>query len=82
MSFLDEANFLGSTPQVEMELPQALADQLTNDVLQAPADGVIVPEGWIRLPGGIIMRKSTALILGVAIALVMVWWYQKRKKKK
>ena len=80
MSFLDEANFLGSTPQVEMELPQALADQLTNDMVQAPAD-IVVPEGWIRLPGGIIMRKSTALILGVAIAIVMVWWFKKRKKK-
>lgn len=62
-----------------MQLPQELADALTNDVAQAPAD-IVVPEGWIRLPGGIIMKKATALLLGVAIALVLVWWYKKKKK--
>jgi hypothetical protein len=78
---LDEANFLGSSPQVGMQLPQELADQLADDVAPAPADGIMLPEGWIRLPGGIIMKKSTALLLGLCIALVMVWWYKNKKKK-
>lgn len=81
MSFLDESNYLGSSPQVQMELPQALADQLAADVAPAPADSIALPEGWIRLPGGIIMKKSTAIILGIAIAVFLVWWYQKKKKK-
>lgn len=79
MSFLDE-QFLGSAPQVEMQLPQELTDALRTDVAQAPADGILVPEGWVRLPGGIIMKKATALLLAVAITLAVVWWYQKRKK--
>lgn len=64
-----------------MQLPQELADALTNDVAPAPATDIMVPEGWVRLPGGIIMKKSTALLLGVCIALVMVWWYKNKKKK-
>ena len=63
-----------------MQLPQDLADQLIDNVAPAPADGIVVPEGWIRLPGGIIMRKATALILGLAIAIAVIWWYKKKKK--
>lgn len=79
MSFLDE-QYLGTTPQVEMQLPQELADALRTDVAPAPADGIVVPEGWVRLPGGIIMKKSTAMLLTIAIIIALVWWYKKRKK--
>jgi len=80
VSFLDESNYLGSTPQVEMQLPQELTDALRTDVAQAPGDGIMVPDGWVRLPGGIIMKKATALILTVAIIVAIVWWYKKHKK--
>ena len=62
-----------------MELPQELIQQLAADTVPS-AEGVTVPDGWIRLPGGIIMKKTTAILLGVAIALVIVWFYTKKKK--
>jgi hypothetical protein len=80
VSFLDESNYLGSTPQTQMQLPQELTDALQGDVAPAPADGIMLPEGWIRLPGGIIMKKATALLLAVAITIAIVWWYKKHKK--
>jgi len=80
VSYLDDSNYLGSTPQVQMQLPQELMQQLGADVAQSP-DGVVVPDGWIRLPGGIVMKKTTAILLGLALAVFMVWWYTKKKKK-
>lgn len=81
MSYLDDSNnYLGAAPQVQMSLPTELMQQLAGDVTTSP-DGVLVPDGWIRLPGGIIMKKTTAIILGLAIAVALVWWYSKKKKK-
>lgn len=80
MSYLDDSNYLGSTPQVQMGLPQELIHQLAGDIAPA-AEGVMIPDGWIRLPGGIIIKKTTAIILGMALTVVLVWWYTKKKKK-
>jgi LPXTG-motif cell wall-anchored protein len=80
VSYLDDSNYLGSTPQVQMQLPQELMQQLGADVAQSPV-GVVVPVGWIRLPGGIVMKNTTAILLGLALAVFMVWWYTKKKKK-
>lgn len=81
MSYLDDSNnYLGASPQVQMSLPTELMQQLAGDVTASP-DGVVVPDGWIRLPGGIIMKKTTAIVLGLAIAVALVWWYSKKKKK-
>lgn len=81
MGYLDESQFLGDAPQAPMALPSELAQQLAADIAPAPADGIVVPEGWVRLPGGIIIKKGTLILLGVAIAVALAYWYSKRKKK-
>ncbi len=80
MSYLDESNYLGSAPQAQMQLPQELLQQLAGDMAPAPQN-LPVPEGWISLPGGIVMKKSTAILLGLALAAVLIWWYTRKKKK-
>lgn len=60
-----------------MQLPTELAEQLAQDVAQAP----VAPEGWVSLPGGIIIKKNTLIILGVALAVAIVWWYTRKKKR-
>jgi LPXTG-motif cell wall-anchored protein len=79
VGYLDE-NYLGDTPQMQMSLPAELADQLAGEVVPA-ADNIPVPEGWTRLPGGIIIKKSTLLILGLALAIFLVWYFKKKKKE-
>lgn len=79
MSYLDESNYLGSAPQVQMQLPQELIQQLAGDVVPS-LDNAVVPDGWVRLPGGIIIKKTTLILLGLALAVVLVWWYTKHKK--
>ena len=62
-------------------LPQELIDRLGDDTTPAPADGTL-PAGYVRLPGGIMMPKQTLLILGLAIAVVIVWLMTRKKNKK
>jgi hypothetical protein len=80
MGYLDE-NFLGDTPQAPMELPQELMETLAQHTAPAPPADVAVPEGWVRLPGNIVIKKTTLIVLGVVIALALVWWYTRKKKK-
>jgi hypothetical protein len=79
VGYLDESQFLGDAPQTQMQLPTELAQQLAADTMPDP--GGLVPADMIRLPGGIIMKKTTAILLGIAIALAFVYWYTQKKKK-
>lgn len=81
MAFLDEAAYLEDVQHSSMGLPQELMESLGADVTAAPAAGT-VPEGWVSLPGGIIIRKSTAILLGVALIVLVAWWYSNRKKRR
>ena len=72
MSYLSGSTYLGETMQAPMALPTELA--------QALADAEQTTE-MITLPGGIIMKKQTALILAI-IALGLAVWYMNKKKKK
>lgn len=63
-----------------MQLPSDLAQQLAADT--QPDPGGVIPTDMIRLPGGIIMKKTTALLLGLAIVLALVYWYTHKKKRK
>lgn len=78
MGYLDE-NYLGDTPQDPMQLPTELVEALAQNTAPAPV-GMAIPEGWVSLPGGIIIKKSTLIILGVAIVLAIVWWKTRKKK--
>lgn len=80
MAFLDEAAYLEDVQKTSMGLPQELMESLGADVTQAPAGAV--PEGWIALPGGIVIRKNTAILLGVALVVLIAWWYSNQKKRR
>ena len=80
MSYLEE-NYLGDALVAPMQLPKELTDQLRNDTMSL-ADNAPVPPDYVRLPGGIVMKKSTALILGAVIVVAVVWYMTKKKKKK
>lgn len=82
MSYLDDSQYLGTTPQVPMQLPDELAQQLAGYLGADPGANIVLPPDMIRLPGGIIMKKTTALVLGIAIVLALVYWYTSKKKKK
>ena len=62
-----------------MQLPTELAQQLAGAVVADP--GGVLSADLIRLPGGIVMKKTTALLLGVAIVIAFLYWYSKKKKK-
>lgn len=81
MAFLDEAAYLEDAQLNGMNLPQELAESLGADVATAPATGA-VPEGWVALPGGIVIKKNTAILLGVALVVLIAWWYSNRKKRR
>lgn len=78
MGYLDE-NYLGDNPQEPMQLPTELVEALAQSTAPVPAN-MVIPEGWVSLPGGIIIKKSTLIILGVAIVLAIVWWKTRKKK--
>ena len=80
MGYLDESQYLGDAPQAPMQLPADLAQQLAADT--QPDPGGMIPADMIRLPGGIIMKKTTAILLGIAIVLALVYWYTQKKKRK
>ena len=63
-----------------MQLPADLAQQLAADTQADP--GGMIPADMVRLPGGIIMKKTTAILLGIAIVLALVYWYTQKKKRK
>lgn len=79
MGYLDESQYLGDAPQMQMQLPTELAQQLAGSV--SPDPGGMLPADMVRLPGGIIMKKTTAILLGIAIVLALVYWYTQKKKK-
>ena len=79
MGYLDESAYLGDSPQMPMALPTELTDQLAGDIVPS-ADNLPIPEGWVRLPGGIIIKKTTLLILGLALAIFLVWYFKKKKE--
>ena len=72
MGYLNESNYLGETPQAQMELPSQLADALVTAEQSTE---------MITLPGGIVMKKQTAVILAL-VALGLALWYMKRRKKR
>ena len=76
---MDESQYLGDAPQAPMQLPTDLAQQLAGDTMPDP--GGMLPADMVRLPGGIIMKKTTAILLGIAIVLAFVYWYSRKKKK-
>lgn len=71
MGYLNESNYLGETPQAQMELPSQLADALVAAEQSAE---------MITLPGGIVMKKQTAVLLAL-VALGLALWYMNRRKK-
>lgn len=79
MGYLDESQYLGDAPQAQMQLPTELAQQLAGSVVSDP--GGALPADLIRLPGGIVMKKTTAILLGIAIVLTLVYWYTEKKEK-
>lgn len=72
MSYLAGTTYLGETVQAPMQLPTELS--------QALADAEQSTE-MITLPGGIVMKKQTAVILAI-VALGLLIWQMNRKKKK
>lgn len=72
MSYLAGTTYLGETVQAPMQLPTELS--------QALADAEQSTE-LITLPGGIVMKKQTAVILAI-VALGLLIWQMNRKKKK
>lgn len=72
MSYLQGTTYLGETIQAPMQLPTELS--------QALADAEQSTE-MVTLPGGIVMKKQTAVILAI-VALGLTLWYMNRKKKK
>jgi len=72
MSYLAGTTYLGETVQAPMQLPSELS--------QALADAEQTTE-LITLPGGIVMKKQTAVILAI-VALGLALWYMKKKKKR
>ena len=72
MGYLNESNYLGETPQAQMELPSQLADALVAAEQSTE---------MITLPGGIVMKKQTAVILAL-VALGLALWYMNRRKKR
>ena len=72
MNYLQGTTYLGETIQAPMQLPTELS--------QALADAEQSTE-MITLPGGIVMKKQTAVILAI-VALGLAIWYMNRKKKK
>lgn len=72
MSYLQGSTYLGEPMQAPMQLPTELS--------QALADAEQSTE-MITLPGGIVMKKKTAVILAI-VALGLALWYMKKKKKR
>ena len=72
MSYLQGSTYLGEPMQAPMQLPTELS--------QALADAEQSTE-MITLPGGIVMKKQTAVILAI-VALGLALWYMKKKKKR
>ncbi len=72
MSYLQGTTYLGETIQAPMQLPTELS--------QALADAEQSTE-MVTLPGGIVMKKQTAVLLAI-IALGLAIWYMNKKKKK
>jgi hypothetical protein len=73
MSYLNGTTYLGETVQAPMTLPTELA--------QALADAEQTTD-MITLPGGIIMKKQTAIILAIVALGIAIWYANKKKKKK
>lgn len=71
MGYLNESNYLGETPQAQMELPSQLADALVAAEQSTE---------MITLPGGIVMKKQTAVLLAL-VALGLALWYMNHRKK-
>lgn len=72
MSYLAGTTYLGETIQAPMQLPTELALAL--------ADAEQSTE-MITLPGGIVMKKQTAIILAI-VALGLALYYMNKKKKR
>lgn len=72
MSYLAGTTYLGETVQAPMQLPTELS--------QALADAEQSTE-MITLPGGIVMKKQTAVIIAI-VALGLLIWQMNRKKKR
>jgi hypothetical protein len=71
VGYLNESNYLGETPQAQMELPSQLADALVAAEQSTE---------MITLPGGIVMKKQTAVLLAL-VALGLALWYMNHRKK-
>jgi hypothetical protein len=77
-SYLDDT-YLGGAEDGNYEIGSA-------DSLPAVAQDAMTPapapqQGMIRLPGGIVLPKSTAIILAAIAIAIAIWWWQKSKKK-
>lgn len=73
MSYLNGTAYLGEPMQAPMQLPAELS--------QALADAEQTTE-MITLPGGIVMKKQTAIILAIVALGLALWYMNKGKKKK
>lgn len=79
MSYLEDA-YLGDPMVAPMQLPTALTDQLKDHMFPLGADAPL-PADMIRLPGGIVMKRNTALLLGAVLIIALVWYLTRKKKK-
>jgi hypothetical protein len=75
-SYLDDT-FLGGAEDDNYEV--GAADNLPA-VYQGPQAPAVASDS-IRLPGGIVIPKQTAILLAIVIA-VAIWWLLKSKKRK
>lgn len=73
-SYLDDT-FLGGAEDGNYEVGSA-------DNLPAVSQGPVNQPAVVRLPGGIVIPKQTAIILAAIIVAIAIWWWQSRKSKK
>ncbi len=79
MSYLDDT-YLGDHLVAPMQLPVELTDQLKDHMFPLGADAPL-PADMVRLPGGIVMKRNTAILLGAAIIVAVIWYLTRKKKK-
>lgn len=65
-----------------MELPQELVQQLAADTIPDPGPNFPIPADYMRLPFGIVIKKTTAMLLAVALAVFITWMIHKNRKNK
>jgi hypothetical protein len=74
-SYLDDT-FLGGAEDSNYEV--GAADNLPA-VYQSPAPPAVADT--VRLPGGIVIPKQTAIILAAIIVAIALWWWKNKQKK-